>query len=161
MSATPKQKKKSKFWPIMGITATLIVTALCFLWRHAPDKKTLEANRRGTMVVREADTGVIVITTKYPGIPLHTDPDQRMTAAPIMKKMFAWEKAINGIPVKRFIPGKDPIDLVDTNTIGVARTIAYRIVEGQGYDKAELAYVKHRERSPPSGWFDAALNTRR
>lgn len=108
----------------------------------------------------EPDAGVIVIKTTYSGVPIHLDPDQRMIAAPVMGNI-GWEQAVNGVPTRRYPVRGEPIDLVDPTTIGVARTGAYRILENQAIDRAEIAYCKYRGPNPPSGWFDMALNNRR
>lgn len=141
------------------IGCAILLMIIGWGWRKYNALESPELASQHGVRVLEPDVAVIVIRTSYPSIPIHTDPDQRITAGPVIGN-FAWEKSVNGVPVKRFPVNGPPIDLVNPATIGTTRTIAYRILEGQGVDSAEFVYYKHRSVEPPSGWFEAALSTR-
>lgn len=152
---TDEKKKslstKAKLW-IIGVSL-LVVPLLIWLCTE-PSPSEIKAKK-----VIEPQIATIVITTKYPGVPLHLSPDQNIIAAPVMGNI-GWERAVNGIPVKRFPVNGKPIDLVDPSSVGVMRTVAYRILENQGTESAELAYSKYRGENPSSDWFDVALSNR-
>lgn len=154
----PDEKRSglSKKAIVLIIFGLLILVPL-MIWLFTPPDP---ATKRVVRAI-EPDAGVIIVKTTYPGIPIHLDPNQAITIAPVMGNI-GWEQAVNGIPTKRFpLKGKS-IDLVDQDEIGEVRTAACRILENQGIDKAEFVYIKHpKHTEPPSGWFDLALNSRR
>lgn len=145
----------------LAVIFVLLVISVCYARIQikelmASSKKESEAHQ----TTKEPDTAVIIVKTTYPGIPIHVDPNQAIVAAPVMGNI-AWEQAVNGIPIRRFPLKGKPIDLVDPDTIGTVRTMACRILENNGIDSAEFVYAKYpMHTQPPSGWFEAGLNTR-
>ncbi len=158
-ATTPAVKKKSKTLSLIITGSVLGVVILVWgLVSKAKDKSAELARQNPSRQIEQtlrANSDMGIITATVDGVSLPIDPSANISVEPIDRNI-AWEKVINGVAVKRFPVGKNPITLVNPESIGSRDSITYRVCAGQVAENMRLAYVKHYTPDPPFGWYEIA-----
>ena len=76
---------KTIFRVILAVIGLLVLLISIPIIKMARSELKSKQQQMASQV--EPDIGIIVITTKYPGIPINLDPGQRITAAPTMRNI--------------------------------------------------------------------------
>ncbi len=150
VSELKKKGLSRKTWVIISMIAFILLVTLI---NSPPTSLTLwgSADR-----IDPRDVGVIHLTTNYP------DPEQWIVTEPDEYVDFQTvhnvdlEFAHNGIPVRRIFNAGGSENLAAGIEVGPRTNLTYRICGGT-VQTTDLYYVKYRGKSPPRGWYKAAL----